>query len=94
MCGCDGKHKKGKGFAPKKKPKTKPRKVPKRRGCVVVAGIHICQRKPGKHHKKRLFIRRRRRAKGWDDDDYLGNMPVRGGLHPKKASDSKYAFLL
>ena len=87
MCGCKEKRK------PKKKPKKKPKTKPKKRRSLVAAGVHICRRKSVmRPRKKKLYIRRRRRAKGWDDD-YLANMPVKGGLYPKKTTESKYDFL-
>ncbi len=98
MCGCKDKHKKGRKKKGRGLPKRKQKKTQKHRRCSVIAGIHVCKRKPTravvKPRKKRLFIRRRR-GKGWDDDDYLANMPVGGGrrLRPKKQKDSMYAFL-
>ena len=95
MCGCKNKHKTK--MKPKRKPKKKPKVKPKKRRSLVAGGCHICRRKKTKQvikpRKKKLYLRRNRRGKGWDDDDYLANMPVKGGLYPKKTTDSKYNFL-
>ena len=97
MCGCKKKNKRKKGGqiplwakpVPKRR-KAKPKKYPVK--CIkcrrAAAGIYMKGKATQRKSRMRVKViggrRGRKRGAQWIDDDYLANMPVRGGQRRRK----------
>ena len=85
---------------PIRKPReARPRKHPPM--CIknrrATSGVYMkgntTKRKPRMRLKTIGARRGKKRGAQWIDDDYLANMPVKGGKYPKGPKNAKFAFL-